>query len=124
MLPTSEVRVLVLDAKDDRRQIMRHVVELGDEDVKVVGFAHDATSALEAVDRLGASVVLIEIQLPVAQGLAAIGALRDAHPTLRIVVCSFHENASTREAAIACGADTYVAKPVSPRALRPLLRSA
>lgn len=122
-LPTSEVRVVVLDAKDDRRQIMRHVIELGGEDVKVVGFADNATSALEAVDRLHANAVLLEIQLPIAQGLAAISALRDAHPTLRIVVCSFHETAGTRQAAIAGGADAYLAKPVSPRALRPLLRS-
>lgn len=114
------VRVVVIDDRQDRRQIMRHVVELSDKSVSVVGFADSCDTAVQAVDRLDANAVLLEIQLPISEGLAAISALRDDRPGLRIVVCSFHNDSQTREAALARGADAYLTKPLSPRDLYPL----
>ena len=43
-------------------------------------------------------------------------------PLLRIVVCSFHNEAATRESALARGADIYLTKPISPRDLYRVLR--
>lgn len=67
--------------------------------------------------------MLIEIQLPVTQGLDTISSLRYDYPALRIIVCSFHCDQATKSAALARGADAYLLKPLSPRHLRPLLRS-
>jgi len=118
-----EVRVVVIDGRPDRRQLMSYVVEQAD-DVTVVGYADGPVSALEAVDRLGANAVILEIQLPVAQGLDTISALRDEFPALAIIVCSFHADATTRRDALARGADAYLLKPLSLRDLRAALRSA
>jgi DNA-binding NarL/FixJ family response regulator len=114
---------LVIDGRHDRRQLMRFVVEQGGDDVTVVGYADGPATALEAVDRLDATAVLLEIQLPVSQGLDTISALRLEHPALRIIVCSFHHDAATKRAALDRGADAYLIKPLSPRDLHPLLRS-
>ena len=90
----------------------------------VVGYADTPVSALEAVARLGADAVVLEVQLPVAQGLDAISALRHDFPSLAIIVCSFHGDAATKQAASARGADGYLVKPLSPRELHAILRSA
>jgi DNA-binding NarL/FixJ family response regulator len=116
------VRVLVIDSRVDRRGIMSHVVALCGNDVAVVGHAESPISAVDAVDRFGANVALIEIQLPTDQGLETISALRDRHPMLRIIVCSFHQDEATKRSALSRGADAYVAKPISPRDLYPVLR--
>jgi DNA-binding NarL/FixJ family response regulator len=58
-----------------------------------------------------ADVALMEIQMPVAEGLATIGALRGKFPDIRIIVCSFHGDSATREAARLHGADGYLIKP-------------
>jgi CheY-like chemotaxis protein len=113
-------RVLILDHYHDRRQLMAYVVELCGNDVSVVGFADGATSAVAAVERFGANVALIEMQLPTA--LATITALRAGHPNLRIVVCSFLNDGQARRIAQAHGADAYLTKPISPRDLDPHLR--
>jgi DNA-binding NarL/FixJ family response regulator len=120
----ADIRVVVIDDKLDRRQLMRQVVEVSADEVAVVGFAESAPTAVEAVDRLDANAVLVEIQIPVSEGLAVISALRDGRPDLRIIVCSFLDDSTTKEAAIAHGADAYVTKPVSSRDLRRLLRPA
>ncbi len=92
-------------------------------DVTVVGYADDAVSAVEAVDRLQADAVVLEIQLPVAQGLDTISALRDLFGAPKIIVCSFHADAATKRAALDRGADAYLVKPLSLRDLRAVLRS-
>ncbi len=113
----------MIDDKHDRRQLMRQVLEVSTDEVAVVGFAESATSAVETVDRLDATAVLVEIQIPVSEGLAAVSALRYGRPNLRIIVCSFYDDPTTKNAALAQGADAYVTKPVSSRELRRLLRS-
>ena len=117
------VRVLVIDSYDQRRQLTAHIVEQ-DRDVTVVGYADGPVRALEAVARLGADAVVLEVQLPVAQGLDTISVLRDDFPALAIIVCSFHGDATTKRAASARGADGYLVKPFSPRDLHASLRSA
>ena len=120
--PSSEfkLRLVVIDGRDDRRQLTTHVLE-HDADVLVVGHADGPVSAVEAVDRLQANAVLLEIQLPLTQGLDTISALRDDFPALAIIVCSFHATTATKRAALDRGADAYLGKPVSLRDLRAVL---
>jgi DNA-binding NarL/FixJ family response regulator len=117
------VRVLVIDGSDQRRQLTAHIVEQ-DRDVTVVGYADGSVRAREALTRLGADAVVLEVQLPVAQGLDTISDLRENFPALAIIVCSFHGDAATKRAASARGADGYLVKPLSPRDLHASLRSA
>ena len=93
-------------------------------DVSVVGYADGPVSAVEVVDRLKANAAVVEIQLPISQGLDTISTLRDDFQALRIIVCSFHHDPATKRAALARGADAYLVKPLSPRDLHQLLRSA
>ncbi len=120
---TRGMRVVVVDNRHERRQLMGHVIALGGDDVVVVGYADDEVGALEAVRGLAADAVVIEIQLPVERGLAIVAALRHEYPDLPIVVCSFHADPATRAEATALGADGYLVKPISPRDVyRELLR--
>lgn len=119
-----DVRVVVIDNLHDRRQVIARILELGPPGTSVVGYADDLDSACETVDRLAADAVLLEIQLPVAKGLEVLRTLRQAHPALWIVVCSFHATRSARREAEALGADLYLAKPVSPRDLSRALTAA
>ena len=118
-----KARLVVIDGRDDRRQLMTYVLEQAG-DVVVVGHADGPLSAVEAVERLQANLVLIEIQLPLSQGLDTISALRNEYPALGIIVCSFHPSSVTKRAALDRGADAYLVKPVSVRDLRAVLQPA
>ena len=116
------VRVVVIDGRHDRGQLMGQVVEQSGIDLTVVGYADSSVTAVEAVARLSPNAVVLEIQLPVTQGLETVSALRDAFPDLAIIVCSFHTGAATKQAALARGATAYLVKPFSLRDLRSALR--
>ena len=119
-----DVRVVVIDDRHDRRELMSFVVEQAGDDVSVVGYADGPVSAVDAVYRLHANAAVVEIQLPISQGLDTVSTLRDDFPALRILVCSFHHDPATKRAALARGADAYLVKPLSPRELHRLLRLA
>jgi DNA-binding NarL/FixJ family response regulator len=111
------VRVVLLDNRPERRQLIRRVVETGHAGAVVVGEAETATEAIDLVGREQADVVVVEIQLPVDLGLQAIADLRAAYPSVGVIVCSFHVHPDTQQRARDRGTDVYVAKPVTPRQL-------
>jgi CheY-like chemotaxis protein len=116
------LRVVLVDVRPERRQVMRRVVEGTEAGAIVVAEADDEAAALTLVDQHHADAVVLDIQMPIEQGVRAITALRGRFPDLVIVVCSFHLDRSTRERALAEGANAYLAKPISPRELNGTLR--
>jgi DNA-binding NarL/FixJ family response regulator len=115
--------VLLVDERSDRREVMRVIVESGDNAGTVVAQADSTAAALAAADRHDPDVVVLEIQMPVAAGLATIAGLRAAHPSLVIVVCTFHADPSTRRQVLVAGANAYLIKPVSARELHAACRT-
>ncbi|MHB8464050.1 MAG: response regulator transcription factor [Acidimicrobiales bacterium] len=104
-------RVVLIDAREERRAITSKLVERCP-GLAVVGLAASLVEAEAQIREEHADVALVEIQMPVPQGLETIGALRAGFPELRILVCSFHNDAATRDAAKTRGADGYLTKPL------------
>jgi DNA-binding NarL/FixJ family response regulator len=118
-LPTH--RLVLIDSRHDRRAVMNFLVGTCP-GLTVVGLAGNLDEAAALIRAEQADVALIEIQMPLADGLATIGGLRDQFPDLRIVVCSFLHDSATREAATLRGADGYLAKPPRATDLLALIR--
>jgi DNA-binding response OmpR family regulator len=100
---------------------MRHLVEgtgLTTTEISEAGSQAEAVALLREQD---VDVVLVEIQMPVEEGLETITALRRLSSSLRIVVCSFHGDATTRERARLGGADDYLDKPMGIATLKAAL---
>lgn len=114
-------RVILVDSRRERQTIMRVMVEAALGEGAVVAETASAAEASNAVERYDADTAVVEIQLPLADGLAAVAFLRGAHPGLVIVVCTFHRNADVERAALEAGADAYLSKPVSPVDLRAIV---
>jgi DNA-binding NarL/FixJ family response regulator len=115
------VRVVLVDARPERLQVMRMLLD-GSGLVSVVGEAHTRNDAVEEVDRASADLVIVEIQMPVDEGLATVAALRHHFPAMRLIVCSFDQNATTRRLATENGADAYLGKPIDLGRFGDLLR--
>jgi DNA-binding response OmpR family regulator len=117
----SQTRVVLIDVRSERRALMHWVLDLAAGEGTVVAEVTDASEALRAIADCAADVAVVEIPLLVDEGLAIIASLRLMHPTLVIVVCTFHRDAATQRQAAEAGADEYLVKPVSARQLRAAL---
>ncbi|MGH2719140.1 MAG: response regulator [Actinomycetota bacterium] len=118
--PESRPRVVLIDSRPDRMGVMRALLE-GTGLAAVVGEANTKAAAVEEVGKSLPDVAFVEIQIPVAEGLQTVAELHDAFPQVRIVVCSFHQDAETLARARENGADAYLDKPVDFTGLRKLL---
>lgn len=119
----AEPRVVLVDVRPERRALVGRVVDLALGSGTVVAEVATASEAVAAMDRQTIDTAIVEVQLPVTEGLSVIAALRAARPELMIVVCTFHDDKTTRKDAAAAGADIYLVKPVNARELRDALRS-
>jgi len=102
---------VLIDPREERRAITNLIIKKC-RPLTVVGLAGNLDEAETQIRAERAHAALVEIQMPVTQGLATITALRNQFPDLRIVVCSFHNDPATRDAARTHGADGYLNKPL------------
>ena len=110
--PTSACRVVLVDSRDERRKRMRPVIDGDDSKVILVGEADSSAAAIVVIDEQRADAVILDVQMPVSEGLKAITSLRERYPQLGIVVCSFDLDPTTVELVLAHGADSCLAKPL------------
>ena len=118
-----DVRVVAIDRWSDRRQLMRRLLEHSFKASEIVE-ADSRSAALELVRRHQPELVIVEIQMPLEEGLEIISELHQISPRPRVVVCSFRHDAATVAAALDRGADAYLAKPAGIADLRAALGAA
>jgi signal transduction histidine kinase/ActR/RegA family two-component response regulator len=112
-------RVLVVDDNVDSAETMAEILKLWGHEVQT---AHDGVAALEAARAHRPDAVLLDVGLPVMDGYEIARRLRqEGLATLLVAVTGFG-TAEDRRRAEEAGFDTHLTKPVSPDALRRVLR--
>ncbi len=100
---------------DDSRSVLAQVAALIDEidGVDVVGTAEDGAKAIQVVQRTQPDLVLLDIVMPVMDGLSALRLMRSRDPALRVaVLSSVGGGASRAEEAFRLGAIQVLSKPI------------
>ncbi len=119
---TEPIRVLVADDHPVVRQGLRTFLDLQD-DITVVGEAADGAACVAEAERLRPDVVLLDLRMPGADGLAALHGLRDAGSTARVLVITSYTDPGAVLPAVRAGAAGYVYKDVGPPALAAAIRA-
>jgi len=101
------VRVLIVDDQEAFRSAARMVVEMTD-GFETVGEAGDGATALELARTLEPQLVLLDMRLPVIDGLEVARRLSLDHPEIRVLALSIHDEYERR--ALATGAVAFVTK--------------
>lgn len=122
--PDERVRVVLVDGRRDRRSVMRQVFEHSGVDATVVAEADTGADAVPLIQQHGASVAVVELPHPLADGLAMVAELRRGLPDLAIVVISFASDSAIKSQVLDGGADAYLVKPVSAREVMTAVPSA
>lgn len=115
------IRVVIADDVEALRVVVRAQLEL-DDAFEVVGEAADGRAAIEVVEQTQPDCILLDLAMPVMDGLQAIPELRRVDPGVKIVVLSGFEASALASVAFSAGADHYLEKGASLATLAETLR--
>jgi DNA-binding NarL/FixJ family response regulator len=103
------IRVLVVDDERLVREGLTALLDLVD-DLELVGAAEDGVQALDLVAEQQPDVVLMDLRMPVMDGVEATRRIRRDHPDVEVVVLTTHADDESVLAALRAGARGYLTK--------------
>ncbi len=115
------VRVVLVDDQALVRAGFRMVLD-AQEDMRVVGEAGDGSEALRLLRTVEADVVVMDIRMPVMDGITATGRICAAGPAPRVLVLTTFDAEPDAFAALQAGASGFLLKNVPPEELLQAIR--
>lgn len=109
-----KLKILIVEDSTLLADLLKQLIKkLGHQ---VVGMAEDGQKAIDLVVELEPDAVLMDIEMPVVDGLTATQRIQEIRPT-PVVVLTAHDELVLAEKASKVGVGAYVTKPASPDAL-------
>jgi DNA-binding NarL/FixJ family response regulator len=119
---TPPIRVLVADDHRFFRRSLCLACKL-EGDLEVIGEAENGQEAVELARRLRPDVVLMDIRMPVLDGIQATGTISRENPATRVIVLTIDQRDELLWAALEAGACGYLRKDLDEQALIRVVRA-
>ncbi len=118
----NQIGVLIADDHTIVRQGLRALLEVNP-DIAVVGEAGDGAEAVRLALELRPEVVVMDITMPVLDGLAATRAIKRKAPDTQVLILTMHESDEYFFRVLQAGASGYVLKRAAPSDLMAAIRA-
>ncbi len=107
--PGSPVRVLIADDESDFLQALRPLIDHQPE-LHVVAAAANGLDAIELCDELEPDAVVIDLHMPLVDGVTAVARMRKDHPSLCLIALTGDPEPELHRAVTEAGADAVLMK--------------
>jgi DNA-binding NarL/FixJ family response regulator len=118
-----EIRLLIVDDHPVVRDGLRGMLE-SQPDFEVVGEAGDGSEAVQQVENLKPDIVLMDLRMPVMDGVTALGEIKANNPQVQVLVLTTYDSDADILPAIEAGAAGYLLKDSSKEELYDGIRAA
>lgn len=109
----NKLRVLLVDDEIMIREGFKRLYDWEGHDCQVVGEAADGMEALAQIDTLRPDIVIMDINIPIMNGLKVIQVSRLKHPNTAFVIVSGYDDFSYCREALRLQITDYILKPVN-----------
>lgn len=117
------MRVIIADDHPLTREGVKYMLT-ADERIEVVGEASNGAEVLPLIARTQPDVVLLDIRMPVMDGLTCLDLIRRRYPEVRVVIFSQLNEPDVIESALKGGATGFIVKTIDAEGLSAALRQA
>ena len=108
-MAAANVRVLLADDDEGFLESLRVLID-GQQHLSVAGTASDGLAAIELADSLEPDAVVIDLHMPLLDGVSAVARLRRDHPNLCLIALTGDETPRIHDAVREAGADAVLVK--------------
>jgi DNA-binding NarL/FixJ family response regulator len=107
----SRIKVLIVDDVSRVRQDLSTFLTLAG-NIEIIGEADQGEKAIQQTVTLQPDVVLMDLEMPVLDGLEATRRIKTVLPDCRVIVLTIHGDKATQNQALSAGADYFLEKGV------------
>src|SRR5262245_27883892 len=104
-----KIRVILIDDHSNVHKIVTTAL-MATEDIELVAHGSNGKDALILCDQYRPDIILMDVVMPVMDGIEATTLLRRAHPGVKILVLSSFQDDESVHAMLANGANAYILK--------------
>lgn len=104
-----KIKILIADDQLLTREGLRTIFDL-EEDLEVIGVAKNGKEACELTEALRPNLVLLDIQMPVMDGITALKRIKQLHPEIYVLILTTFIDVDYIVDAMASGANGYMLK--------------
>jgi DNA-binding NarL/FixJ family response regulator len=116
------IKILIVDDQALVREGMASLLAL-EEDLQVVGQACNGEEACQMADALMPDIVLMDVRMPVCDGVTATGIIREKHKNMRVIVLTTFDEEEYIMKALQKGASGYLLKDTPSEQVAAVVRS-
>jgi DNA-binding NarL/FixJ family response regulator len=102
-------RIMVVDDNPAIRRVLKNILEFND-GWTVCGEAVDGRDAIEKAPQLNPDLIVLDVSMPVMNGLEAARVLHQIMPDVPLILCSLHTDDILRREAVNAGVNAVVSK--------------
>ncbi len=110
------IKVLIVDDQELLRKSLGKIIGISDE-IEVVGLAENGKIALEVCAELKPDIVMLDIEMPVMNGIETLKAIKEKMPEVKVIILTTFDNPEYILESFLLDADSYVSKAISPEDL-------
>ncbi|NQX60192.1 response regulator transcription factor [Paenibacillus qinlingensis] len=110
------LKLLLVDDQDLIRESL-HIVLGMDPDIEVVGLAENGQVAVKLSEEVQPDVVLMDIHMPIMDGVEATRQIKAAWPHIRVIILTTFQEIGYVVDALSAGAEGYLLKAIHPKEL-------
>ncbi len=119
---TDPLRMIIVDDSPELLEVLCALLE-SNKEVEIVGRGNDGSEALGLVSAMSPDLVLMDVQMPHVDGIAAAALITMHFPETTVVLMSGNDSPEIRSQAIDCGAHAFIHKPRIGRELANMIQS-
>jgi pilus assembly protein CpaE len=123
MVNGDKIRVVIVDDIAETRENLRKLLQF-EADIEVVAAARTGREAIQVTLETNPDVVLMDINMPDMDGIAATEAIRQQMPSVQVVILSVQGDQNYMRRAMLVGARDFLTKPPMPDELIATIRRA
>jgi DNA-binding NarL/FixJ family response regulator len=110
MVDEAKIRVLLADDHQLFREGLKRILLMENERIDVIGECADGGEAVALAEKLKPDVILMDINMPVLNGVGALKAIQSKNDEAKVVILSIHDHEGYISETLSSGASGYLLK--------------